>query len=378
MAVRGGKSEFRTFIALAGILGVMLAAPTARAQCTGDCNDSGNVSIDELVLGVNISLGTAELSRCEAFDCEGNQMVPVNCLIQGVNNSLNGCGGPSCALPAGTYTITQAAGGVLTVGTLSNIPFPAGGTLVLDVGPATLPDCIHNVVLPMPGGFQSPAFCIPAFGFTVSLEQSGCGVGRIASAGGGDFTITEVGDTSSQPECNNQQECTVGTDSKVRVDITVGDQTPDTCDNGTANMVISVPVVTTSWVDMTMPAMCPSADGMYNPGVDQLILQVNQILDFTTDTNTSSWMDLSGDGCPIAGSGPAVGFSNRGTCWHIVGGTVVLAASGTVGSDALPLYDFSFTTLLPNTIEQTGASTGATCASPPAINFDGTAVRCLE
>src|SRR6185369_11227824 len=77
MVVRGGKSEFRTFIALAGILGVMLTAPTARAQCTGDCNDSGNVSIDELVLGVNISLGTAELSRCEAFDCEGNQMVPV-------------------------------------------------------------------------------------------------------------------------------------------------------------------------------------------------------------------------------------------------------------------------------------------------------------
>jgi hypothetical protein len=230
----------------------------------------------------------------------------------------------------------------------------------------------------MPGGFHSPAFCIPAVGFSVSLEQSGCGVGRIASQGGGDFTITEVGDTSSQPECDNQQECIAGTDSKVRVDVTVGDQTPDSCDSGSANIILSVPVITTSWIDKSVPAMCPPADGMFNPDVDQLILQVNQILDFTTDTNTSSWMDLSGDGCPIAGSGPPQGFSNSGTCWDMAAGTVGLAASGAVGSDALPLNDFSFTTILPNTIMQTGPSTGATCASPPAINFNGTAVRCLE
>src|SRR5262245_28746128 len=249
MPIRIEKVGSRTLVAVLGALSLLFSAPTARAQCVGDCNDSGNVSIDELVLGVNISLGLQPLSRCTAFDCEDNQMVPVNCLIQGVNNSLNGCGGIACALPAGTYTITQTAGGVLNVGTFSDIPFPSGGTLVLDVGPATPPDCVHNVVVPMPGGLTSPAFCIPALGLTASLQQSGCGVGQIASEGGGDFTITEIGDTSSQPECDNQQECIQGVDNKVRVDINVGDQTPDSCDSGSANIIISVPVVTTSWLD---------------------------------------------------------------------------------------------------------------------------------
>jgi hypothetical protein len=61
------------------------------SACVGDCDDMGSVAINELILGVNISLGAQPLSSCEAFDCLGNGMVPVNCLIQGVNNSLNGC-----------------------------------------------------------------------------------------------------------------------------------------------------------------------------------------------------------------------------------------------------------------------------------------------
>jgi hypothetical protein len=61
------------------------------SACVGDCNDTNSVSIDELVRGVNISLGLQPLSSCEAFDCDDNGMVGVNCLIQGVNNSLQGC-----------------------------------------------------------------------------------------------------------------------------------------------------------------------------------------------------------------------------------------------------------------------------------------------
>jgi hypothetical protein len=117
---------------------------------------------------------------------------------------------------------------------------------------------------------------------------------------------------------------------------------------------------------------------MFNPDTDQLILRVQQILDFTTDTNAASWMDLSGDGCALAGMGPAVGLSNTGTCWDIAAATVELAASGTVGSASATLFDFTFTTLLPNTVSAPQPLSGATCASPPAINFAGTAVRCLE
>jgi hypothetical protein len=170
-----------------------------------------------------------------------------------------------------------------------------------------------------------------------------------------------------------------GIDDKVRVDVTVGDGATDQCSAGQANAVFSVPVETLVWVDHTVPLMCPSADGEYNPeNGDQLILSVEQILDFTTDTNTVDWMDLSGDGCPIAGMGPVTGFTNTGTCWDIAGMTMSIAASGAVGSASAPLYDFSFTTLLPYTVSAPAPPSGATCDSPPPIDFSGTTVRCLE
>jgi hypothetical protein len=71
----------------------LAAAPMARAQCVGDCNNDGMVAINELVLGVNIALGLQSIDVCEAFDCQDTGTVPINCLIQGVNNALNGCDG---------------------------------------------------------------------------------------------------------------------------------------------------------------------------------------------------------------------------------------------------------------------------------------------
>jgi hypothetical protein len=71
----------------------LVAAPMARAQdvCVGDCNGDGMVAINELILGVNIALGSRPIADCPAFDCQGTGMVPINCLIQGVNNALEGC-----------------------------------------------------------------------------------------------------------------------------------------------------------------------------------------------------------------------------------------------------------------------------------------------
>jgi hypothetical protein len=59
--------------------------------CVGDCDGSGNVAINELILGVSISLGTAPLSECPSFDCQQTGQVAISCLITAVNNSLNGC-----------------------------------------------------------------------------------------------------------------------------------------------------------------------------------------------------------------------------------------------------------------------------------------------
>lgn len=61
------------------------------AGCVGDCNGNGEVTIDEIIKGVNIALGSLALDQCPSFDANGDDVVTVNELIQGVNNALNGC-----------------------------------------------------------------------------------------------------------------------------------------------------------------------------------------------------------------------------------------------------------------------------------------------
>ena len=64
----------------------------AIASCTGDCDGNGVVAINELILGVNIALGTQPVDACPAFaNAEG--MVDIAQLFKGVNNALNRLGG---------------------------------------------------------------------------------------------------------------------------------------------------------------------------------------------------------------------------------------------------------------------------------------------
>jgi pseudomonalisin len=67
-----------------------LATPPAR-PCVGDCNGSGDVSIDELLTLVNIALGTASISTCPAADANQNGSITVHEIVMAVDNALNGC-----------------------------------------------------------------------------------------------------------------------------------------------------------------------------------------------------------------------------------------------------------------------------------------------
>ena len=49
------------------------------------------VTINELITGVNIALGSQPPSACPIFDANSNGQVEINELIAGVNNALNGC-----------------------------------------------------------------------------------------------------------------------------------------------------------------------------------------------------------------------------------------------------------------------------------------------
>jgi hypothetical protein len=61
------------------------------AGCPGDCDGSGAVSVDELVRGVNIALGRADVSTCLVLDRDGSGSVAVNELVTAVNSALRGC-----------------------------------------------------------------------------------------------------------------------------------------------------------------------------------------------------------------------------------------------------------------------------------------------
>lgn len=59
--------------------------------CVGDCGGDGKVSIADLIVGVNIALGSKPISDCPAFDANGDGKVAINELIRAVNNALAGC-----------------------------------------------------------------------------------------------------------------------------------------------------------------------------------------------------------------------------------------------------------------------------------------------
>jgi hypothetical protein len=63
----------------------------AGAVCVGDCDGNHIVTINEILIGVNILLGNASLDQCRSFDCEHTETVSVACLVQGVNSILTGC-----------------------------------------------------------------------------------------------------------------------------------------------------------------------------------------------------------------------------------------------------------------------------------------------
>ncbi len=95
LGTRKGKGDCmkKLFVTVAGAF--LLAAPSAHAQevCVGDCNADQSVGINELIMGVNIALGSTELSACPDFDADDSGTVEVSELIQAVNNALGSCDG---------------------------------------------------------------------------------------------------------------------------------------------------------------------------------------------------------------------------------------------------------------------------------------------
>ncbi|MGH7787959.1 MAG: hypothetical protein ACRERC_13895 [Candidatus Binatia bacterium] len=68
-----------------------LASEPARAACGGDCNGDAAVSVAELIIGVRIALGEADVGACAPVDASGDGAVSVAELIAAVRAALGGC-----------------------------------------------------------------------------------------------------------------------------------------------------------------------------------------------------------------------------------------------------------------------------------------------
>jgi hypothetical protein len=72
---------------------VPAATPTRprAGPCVADCNEDGEVSVDEIVFATQIALGLASVGDCPAADFDEDQQVTVDELLQAVQALLGGC-----------------------------------------------------------------------------------------------------------------------------------------------------------------------------------------------------------------------------------------------------------------------------------------------
>lgn len=82
-----GRQCIRTLF----VLSLLLPHSAAGQACIGDCNSDQSVTVDEILVGVNIALGMRQLSECAPFDSDSSGTVTVDELIAALNVALTGC-----------------------------------------------------------------------------------------------------------------------------------------------------------------------------------------------------------------------------------------------------------------------------------------------
>lgn len=81
----------RTMTDLEFVTNPRFSDPFPARVCSGDCDFSGAITVDELVTGINMALGDATLAWCVSFDNSGDGQVSVDELVTNINLALAGC-----------------------------------------------------------------------------------------------------------------------------------------------------------------------------------------------------------------------------------------------------------------------------------------------
>jgi archaellum component FlaG (FlaF/FlaG flagellin family) len=106
-------------------LALLLPGRAPAQACVGDCDSLGHVTVDEILTMVNIALGNASITACEAGDANGDSQITVDEILTAVNNALNGCPLP----PTATATASAIPETPTPTATATPSQTPGNGTV---------------------------------------------------------------------------------------------------------------------------------------------------------------------------------------------------------------------------------------------------------
>jgi hypothetical protein len=87
----GNPRSERLVLAIALTAAGALALPqSAAAQCPGDCDSSGSVTVDDLVTAINVALGRMPLEACSNTDMDSNNLLDIEEIVGAVDSSVGG------------------------------------------------------------------------------------------------------------------------------------------------------------------------------------------------------------------------------------------------------------------------------------------------
>jgi hypothetical protein len=92
-------------LAAFALVALLSALPAlAETPCTADCNGDFEVTVNEIIVAVNIALGDASLGQCQPADGTGDNEITVDEIVAAVRFALEGC--PTAPPPTATATAT--------------------------------------------------------------------------------------------------------------------------------------------------------------------------------------------------------------------------------------------------------------------------------
>ena len=181
------EKKFAHLVTVA-ILGLMFAtvARETSAQpvaCVGDCNNSGTVTVDDIITMVNVALEITPVSACPAGDPDHTGMITIANIIAAQNNALNGCPDTPTDTPTSASTPTSTSTTPTSTSTTPTSTSTVTPAIVLTATPT--PTTNLNPT-PTATNFQGP---VPGAGLSSSITGITIGSdGQIVVT----FTLTDA------------------------------------------------------------------------------------------------------------------------------------------------------------------------------------------